>query len=55
VVPALIEEGYRFARIDEVPEYKQYETPPANAATVASAAHPAATRYAEFTPPAKLK
>ncbi len=54
VVPALIEEGYRFARIDQVPEYKQYETPPSNAA-VASAAHPDATRYAAFTPPAKVK
>lgn len=54
VLPALIEEGYRFVRIDQVPEYKQYETPPGNAA-VASAAHPAATRYAQFLPPAKVK
>jgi peptidoglycan/xylan/chitin deacetylase (PgdA/CDA1 family) len=36
VVPALMEEGYRFARIDQVPEYKQYETPAPNTATVAS-------------------
>jgi len=28
VVPALIEEGYTFERLDQVPEYKQYETPP---------------------------
>ncbi|MBS0471981.1 MAG: polysaccharide deacetylase family protein [Proteobacteria bacterium] len=35
VVPALMEEGYRFARIDQVPEYKQYETPPAKPAAVA--------------------
>src|ERR1700759_5378294 len=53
VVPALIEEGYRFARIDQVPEYKQYETPNSNAA-VASNAHPDQTRYAAFTPPAKV-
>ena len=54
VVPALIEEGYRFARIDQVPEYRRYETPGANAA-VASAAHPDATRYAQFTPPKAVK
>ena len=29
VVPALIEEGYKFARLDEMPEYRQYETPAA--------------------------
>ena len=27
VVPPLVEEGYRFVRLDQVPEYKQYETP----------------------------
>jgi len=27
VVPALLEEGYTFVRLDQVPEYKQYETP----------------------------
>jgi peptidoglycan/xylan/chitin deacetylase (PgdA/CDA1 family) len=27
VVPALIEEGYKFVRLDEMPEYRQYETP----------------------------
>ena len=27
VVPALIEEGYKFVRLDQMPEYKQYETP----------------------------
>ncbi|MBI3676201.1 MAG: polysaccharide deacetylase family protein [Proteobacteria bacterium] len=36
VVPALIEEGYRFVRLDEMPEYKQYETPPATEVPVAS-------------------
>ncbi|HJW41348.1 MAG TPA: polysaccharide deacetylase family protein [Rhizomicrobium sp.] len=54
VVPALIEEGYRFARIDEVPEYRQYETPPSNA-TVADARHTSANRYAEFMAPTKIK
>jgi len=44
-------EGYRFARLDEVPEYKQYETPPSNA-TVADAAR---TQFAQFTPPKKVK
>ncbi len=28
IVPALQEEGYRFVRLDEVPAYQQYETPP---------------------------
>lgn len=28
VVPALAEEGYSFARLDQVQEYKQYDTPP---------------------------
>lgn len=28
LVPALQEEGYRFVRLDEVPAYQQYETPP---------------------------
>jgi peptidoglycan/xylan/chitin deacetylase (PgdA/CDA1 family) len=28
VVPALIEEGYTFVRIDQVPSYQKYETPP---------------------------
>jgi peptidoglycan/xylan/chitin deacetylase (PgdA/CDA1 family) len=27
VVPALIEEGYRFVRLDQMPQYRQYETP----------------------------
>jgi peptidoglycan/xylan/chitin deacetylase (PgdA/CDA1 family) len=29
VVPALIQEGYKFVRLDQVKEYDQYETPPA--------------------------
>jgi len=36
VVPALVEEGYSFVRLDQVPEYKQYETPqPGQAPVVA--------------------
>ncbi|HEX2760095.1 MAG TPA: polysaccharide deacetylase family protein, partial [Rhizomicrobium sp.] len=27
VVPALLEEGYNFVRLDQMPEYRQYETP----------------------------
>lgn len=27
VVPPLVEEGYTFVRLDQVPDYKQYETP----------------------------
>lgn len=36
VVPALVEEGYSFARLDQVPEYKQYDTPPAPSSLVAA-------------------
>ena len=53
VVPALMEEGYRFARLDQVPAYRQYETPPGAPAAVAAANTP--TRYADYRPPAKLK
>jgi peptidoglycan-N-acetylglucosamine deacetylase len=35
IVEAMAEEGYRFVRLDEVPEYRQYETPQ-NAPAVAS-------------------
>jgi peptidoglycan/xylan/chitin deacetylase (PgdA/CDA1 family) len=35
VLPALVEEGYTFERLDQVPEYKQYDTPP-SAPVVAS-------------------
>ena len=27
VIPALVEEGYKFVRLDQVPDYRQYETP----------------------------
>jgi peptidoglycan/xylan/chitin deacetylase (PgdA/CDA1 family) len=50
IVPALIEEGYRFVRLDQVPEYRRYETPPAASVIATNGA----TRYAQFTP-AKLK
>ena len=33
VVPALIEEGYNFVRLDQMPEYRQYETPGAEVAS----------------------
>jgi peptidoglycan/xylan/chitin deacetylase (PgdA/CDA1 family) len=35
IIEAMAEEGYRFVRLDEVPEYRQYETPQ-NAPAVAS-------------------
>ena len=38
VVPALIEEGYNFVRLDQMPAYRQYETPGNNG--IASAAPP---------------
>jgi len=37
VVPALIEEGYKFVRLDEMPQYRQYETPKMPGSDVASA------------------
>jgi hypothetical protein len=40
VVPALVEEGYRFVRIDQIPEYRQYETPVAPPVAVARADKP---------------
>ena len=36
VLPALVEEGYSFVRIDQIPEYRQYETPLQPAPVVAS-------------------
>ena len=32
VLPALIEEGYTFVRLDQMPEYRQYETPESGSA-----------------------
>lgn len=37
VVPALIEEGYRFVRLDQVPQYRQYEGPKDRPSAVADA------------------
>ncbi len=37
VVPPLVEEGYTFVRLDQIPAYKQYETPPTTEPVVASA------------------
>lgn len=37
VIPALLEEGYTFVRLDQVPDYKPYETPKAPAIAIASA------------------
>ncbi len=36
VITALVEEGYKFVRLDQVPDYKQYETPSAPAIAIAS-------------------
>ena len=57
VVPALIEEGYRFVRLDQVPEYRRYDTPTGNSAVAANTAPKpgAPIRYAGFVPPAKVK
>jgi peptidoglycan-N-acetylglucosamine deacetylase len=38
VVPALVEEGYNFVRIDQIPDYHQFDTPPSSSPVVASAA-----------------
>jgi len=35
VVPALLEEGYTFVRLDELPAYRRYETPDQKAASLA--------------------
>jgi peptidoglycan/xylan/chitin deacetylase (PgdA/CDA1 family) len=37
VVPALLEEGYKFVRLDQMPEYRQYETRPSGVADAADA------------------
>jgi len=57
VVPALMEEGYRFVRLDQVPEYRRYDTPGAGTAVASNLAPKpgAAIRAAEFVPPAKIK
>ena len=47
VVPPLIEEGYTFVRLDQMPEYRQYETPDED--SVASAAPKTAVGAASAT------
>jgi peptidoglycan/xylan/chitin deacetylase (PgdA/CDA1 family) len=42
VVPALVQEGYRFVRLDEVPDYDQYKTPTTPQAPVVAVADAAA-------------
>lgn len=37
IVPALVEEGYNFVRVDQIPDYRQYDTPPPSTPVVASA------------------
>jgi peptidoglycan-N-acetylglucosamine deacetylase len=37
VVPPLVEEGYTFVRLDQIPAYKQFDTPPVGNAAVAIA------------------
>ena len=50
VVPALIEEGYKFVRLDQMPEYRQYETPDINGVADAGRkpVHMAALRPEDF-------
>jgi peptidoglycan/xylan/chitin deacetylase (PgdA/CDA1 family) len=48
VVPALIEEGYNFVRLDQMPEYRQYETPGAETG-IARAAPAARVNLARLT------
>ncbi len=38
IVPPLVEEGYSFVRIDEIQDYKQYETPPETTGPVVASA-----------------
>lgn len=38
VVPPLVEEGYKFVRIDQIEDYKQYETPPESTGPVVASA-----------------
>jgi peptidoglycan/xylan/chitin deacetylase (PgdA/CDA1 family) len=45
VVAALVEEGYKFVRLDQVPDYKQYETPLAPAIAIASTSGVTATGH----------
>ena len=40
IVEAMQEEGYRFVRLDEVPEYRQYETPQTPPVVASAGSHP---------------
>ena len=51
VVPPLIEEGYSFVRIDQVPEHKQYETPDSAPAVASAVAPPRRTTLAFASEP----
>ena len=51
VIPAMLEEGYTFVRLDQVQEYRQYETPPSTPA-VASEGY---IRAASLGPAENLK
>jgi peptidoglycan/xylan/chitin deacetylase (PgdA/CDA1 family) len=51
VIPAMLEEGYTFVRLDQVPEYRQYETPP-SAPAVAGEGY---VRAASLGPATNLK
>jgi len=50
VVPPLIEEGYRFVRLDEMPQYRQYETPKEPSHGVADARKPGPVRVTALRP-----
>jgi peptidoglycan/xylan/chitin deacetylase (PgdA/CDA1 family) len=51
IVPAMVEEGYTFVRLDQMREYKQYETPP----SVPSVAQAKVIRSAELIPDSAVK
>ena len=40
VVPILVDEGYSFVRLDQIEDYKQYETPPETTGPVVASAAP---------------
>jgi peptidoglycan/xylan/chitin deacetylase (PgdA/CDA1 family) len=40
LVPPLVEEGYRFVRVDQIDEFRQYETPPEPTGPVVASAVP---------------
>jgi peptidoglycan/xylan/chitin deacetylase (PgdA/CDA1 family) len=50
VVPPLIEEGYRFVRLDQMPQYRQYETPKEPTHGVADAKTPGPVRVTTLRP-----